>query len=276
MNAAGKIPRMLLLAAIPLSLIGCYRRTGLLRVYTIEKPVTIFLDGKDQGTFTAFGGADFFLPLGRWKVRLEFPATGYAEEHTLALEESDSAASPKELWSRYEYPWRVAAAEKQRREREQIETAKKNAENMDVTWEKMETDFPEEYLFFFGKTKEEIVEKNGGNFGLKAEEVANETGYIRYEEISYYEKGLVFEILFTPQGKNFIVKLEMHKGVEYIGDIHVGCDMSRVRETLGTPSARDPEQRQVSYIYRGDYSINFILTHDMKAERIVVRRDIRY
>jgi hypothetical protein len=251
-----------------------FSRTGILSIYTQEYPVTVIIDGKNKGTFLQDTfKIDIELPYGKRKVRLEFPSISEVgiEEYTINI----NSFRGVKINSKYLSPATISRKESSKKREENIRIAKNIVRSMDVEWKIKNTPFPEIFLNYFGRTKNEVIEKNGDIFSLISKEIPDYANrdYNKFETIVY--DGLSFVILFNEKG-NFVQKLNIEKAIEYVQDIYVGCDFSNIINILGIPSSKDVEMQNIFYSYKNDYSIIFKIDHDMKVEMITVMKYILF
>jgi len=129
---------------------------------------------------------------------------------------------------------------------------------------------PYEYIYFYGKTKDEIINNLGNNYIiLDQEKIPEEYGwdYSKREKISY--SGITFDILLNNE-TSIVDYFEINnEKVKYIGNIFVGCSIDDVINQLGKPTTVDIVVNDFIY-FSQNIRIAFKITHERKIKNIFV------
>jgi hypothetical protein len=129
---------------------------------------------------------------------------------------------------------------------------------------------PYEYIYFYGKTKDEIINKLGNDYIIvDHEEIPEEYGwgYTKREKIQY--SGITFGILLSSE-TSIVDYFEINnEKIRYVGNIFVGCSIDDVINQLGKPTIIDIVVNNFIY-FSQNIKISFKITHEKKIKNIFV------
>jgi hypothetical protein len=141
------------------------------------------------------------------------------------------------------------------------------------------------YFYFYGKTKEAIIEKCGTNYEVEELEIISgyDYEYDRKEEFVYTD--MYFVIYSDDDGKSRLLSYEVfQQGGEYYGDIIIGCDFDVIIKQLGKPnsfavwrytdSRNYSDKYSIGYDVAGYFQIRFTFGTNYKLERISIHEDM--
>jgi hypothetical protein len=129
---------------------------------------------------------------------------------------------------------------------------------------------PSEYIDFYGKMKEEILNNLGNDYSIsRQEDIPEEYGwdYNKKENINY--SGISFNISLNDETSKINYFYITGGDIKYVGNIFVGCSITDVINQLGKPTAVDIVTNNFIY-YSQSIRIAFTVTYESKIKSIYV------
>ncbi|MDR2942763.1 MAG: hypothetical protein LBV17_09260 [Treponema sp.] len=133
------------------------------------------------------------------------------------------------------------------------------------------TEYENNYLYFYGKTEDEIVKRFGNQYEIKDESDFYSTyGYKSVKKIIY--PGMEFDILKSDRVLKLVV---WQAGLKYYGDIKIGCDLDVIIKQLGKPNRqRELLDNYLWYDVAGNFQIVFEIDENFALKEIAVYEDL--
>jgi hypothetical protein len=134
------------------------------------------------------------------------------------------------------------------------------------------------YFYFYGKTREEIIEKCGSNYEVEELKISGyDYKYDRKEKMVY--PSMYFTIYRDDDGESRLLSYEVWQhGEENYGNIIIGCDLDVIIKQLGKPNSfsleRYKDEYYISYSVAGYFHMDFWLDINYKLIRISMHEDL--
>jgi hypothetical protein len=132
------------------------------------------------------------------------------------------------------------------------------------------TAYKDNYLYFYGKTKEDIIEKYGDGF-----EITGSDSRADYEPVETMEyPGLRFDVFVYSTGSRVLAYEISRADENYYGDIAIGCDLGVIINQLGKPNQKSERDNIMHYDVAGNFQMYFYIDENYKLEKISVYEDL--